>query len=514
MAKKDFTQLTAAESVALTDILAVVVDPSGSPATRKATLQKLKDLLLTSENLAALNVITSDDIDDYLAWQDTVNGLIYNSDGSGKNIGVGEANPDKALVVGGDFKIKKGIIPANYNLSGAVYSKQIDTQDATPTGIAWNDDGTKLYEVGLTSDKIYEYNVSTPFDISTAVYSGVNIDTQDSQPTGIAWNDDGTKLYEVGLTSNKIYEYNVSTPFDISTAVYSTFINTQDAAPQGITWNNDGTKLYEVGSGSDKIYEYNVSTPFDISTAVYSTFINTQDAVPQSIAWNNDGTKLYEVGSGSDKIYEYNVSTPYAIATAVYSTFISTQDSLPQGITWNNDGTKLYEIGNGSDKIYEYDITAGFFGGDSTHVQLSADPDDPAEGESVEWYSDGTESGNAGDKMAKINVGGTVTTRTIIGYSQNVTTVNAATYDLLTTDYILNVTYTGTGAVTSLTLPSAQTVAGRVIIVKDAGGNANTNNITIDTEGDETIDGSATNVINSDYGSVHLYSDGSNWFII
>ena len=28
---------------------------------------------------------------------------------------------------------------------------------------------------------------------------------------------------------------------------------------------------------------------------------------------------------------------------------------------------------------------------------------------------------------------------------QNVTTINAATYDLLSTDYILNVTYTGTG---------------------------------------------------------------------
>lgn len=94
-----------------------------------------------------------------------------------------------------------------------------------------------------------------------------------------------------------------------------------------------------------------------------------------------------------------------------------------------------------------------------------------------------------------------------------VTTVNAATYDLLKTDNILNVTYTSTGAVTSLTLPTAQTVIGRIITVKDAGGNANTNNITIDTEGSETIDGQSTLVINSDYGSVELYSDGSNWFV-
>ena len=78
----------------------------------------------------------------------------------------------------------------------------------------------------------------------------------------------------------------------------------------------------------------------------------------------------------------------------------------------------------------------------------------------------------------------------------NITTVNAATYDLLVTDDILNVTYTATGAVTSLTWPTAQMTAGRIVTIKDAGLNANTNNITIDTGGSETIDGAATLTIN------------------
>ena len=104
--------------------------------------------------------------------------------------------------------------------------------------------------------------------------------------------------------------------------------------------------------------------------------------------------------------------------------------------------------------------------------------------------------------------------RLIGGQNVSVTTVNAATYDLLETDYILNVTYTATGAVTSLTLPTAQVLAGRIIWVKDAGGNASANNITIDTEGAETIDGNAQFILNSDYEEIAIYSDGSNWFLL
>ena len=94
----------------------------------------------------------------------------------------------------------------------------------------------------------------------------------------------------------------------------------------------------------------------------------------------------------------------------------------------------------------------------------------------------------------------------------NVTTVSAATYDLLESDYILHVTYTSTGAVT-INLPSAQAVAGRVIHIKDAGGNAGINNIIVNAQGGTSIDGSAIYTIYVNYDAISAYSDGSNWFI-
>ena len=98
------------------------------------------------------------------------------------------------------------------------------------------------------------------------------------------------------------------------------------------------------------------------------------------------------------------------------------------------------------------------------------------------------------------------------GKIDGITPVAAGSYDLLTTDNILHVTYTTTGAV-AIDLKTAQAVAGRHIVIKDGGGLAGTNNITVSTEGAETIDGAATAVISTNYNSINLYSDGANWFI-
>lgn len=50
------------------------------------------------------------------------------------------------------------------------------------------------------------------------------------------------------------------------------------------------------------------------------------------------------------------------------------------------------------------------------------------------------------------------------------------------------------------------------VVVKDESGGAATNNITIDTEGAETIDGANSIVINANYGVLRVYSNGTNWF--
>ena len=66
----------------------------------------------------------------------------------------------------------------------------------------------------------------------------------------------------------------------------------------------------------------------------------------------------------------------------------------------------------------------------------------------------------------------------------------------------------------TVTLSTADKRAGRIIHVKDIGGNAATNNITVQAEGGFTIDGSASLVITVDYGDLTLFSDGTNWYTL
>lgn len=87
-------------------------------------------------------------------------------------------------------------------------------------------------------------------------------------------------------------------------------------------------------------------------------------------------------------------------------------------------------------------------------------------------------------------------------------TNTATDYTVLVTDYY--VTVSSTAAARTLTLPSASSVGdGAKFIVKDTSGGAGTNSITITRAGSDTIDGANTAVINSNYGSLTLISDGS-----
>jgi len=83
-----------------------------------------------------------------------------------------------------------------------------------------------------------------------------------------------------------------------------------------------------------------------------------------------------------------------------------------------------------------------------------------------------------------------------------------------TTNGELILGFSDTSSAWTLTLRTSDMVAGKLIIVKDESNAAGTNNITIATQGTETIDGASTQTIGSNRGYLKFYSNGTNWFLI
>jgi sugar lactone lactonase YvrE len=153
-----------------------------------------------------------------------------------------------------------------WDISTASYDSKsfsVNAQESGPTGLFFKDDGTKFYIIGSGSDTIYQYSCSTAWDISTASYDSKSFSfgTQETSPTGLFFKDDGTKFYIVGITNDTIYQYSCSTAWDISTASYdskSFSVNTQENAPAGLFFKPDGAKFYIVGTAFDTIYQYSL----------------------------------------------------------------------------------------------------------------------------------------------------------------------------------------------------------------------------------------------------------------
>ena len=286
----------------------------------------------------------------------------------------------------------------NYVLSNASYDSvrfNSSSQDGRMSGIAFNTDGTKMYLVGTDNDSVYQYSLSTPFNVSTASYDSVtlNVSSQSVFPTAIEFNNDGTKMFIGSSNTNGVFQYSLSSGFDLSTASYDSVSfnpSSQESNVQGIQFNNDGTKMYIIGTTNNTVFQYSLSSAFNLSTASYDSVsfsVASQNTSAQGLEFNNDGTKLFVIDNEpTEEVYQYDLTTGFDISTASYSNIkldVSSEDSTTFGISFNADGSKMYLAGQDTDYIYQYS-TAGssLTAGQSYYVQtdgtLSTTADDPS----------------------------------------------------------------------------------------------------------------------------------------
>ena len=278
-----------------------------------------------------------------------------------------------------DFKVKNGIQPTayheglgtvtsgsvGYGLTAAFYTgTRADINvSAVCEGITFKPDGTKIFIAEISSDSIYQYPLSTAWDITTlGASSGFSVATEDSQPRGVEFNSNGTKMYVVGTADSDINQYSLSTAWDVTTASFDsvTFsVASQGTQPRAIKFKPDGTKMYIADADTDGVFQYSLSTAYDLSTASYDSVsldVSSQEATVSGLDISGDGTQLFIVGGVSDSIHKYNLSTAYDLSTATYSNesfSFSSETATPLDIFFFDDGDSLFMLAS-DDFVYQY----------------------------------------------------------------------------------------------------------------------------------------------------------------
>lgn len=240
-------------------------------------------------------------------------------------------------------------------------------QDSSTQGLFFKPDGTKLFIMGGTNYRVYEYSLSSPWDFSTVSYvQNFSVSAQETSPKGLFFSSDGLNMYVVGYAGDDVNQYSLSTAWDISTATYLQrfSVTGQTANPSDIFFRSDGTKMYVTGNASDTVNEYSLPIAWDISTAIAIRTVTFSISNISGVFFKPDGTKMYlSDDSLNGNVKEYSLSTAWDISTASLVRTITNSNTLvPQqrtltGLGFNTLGSRLYVLDANTDSVWQYDLT-------------------------------------------------------------------------------------------------------------------------------------------------------------
>ena len=193
--------------------------------------------------------------------------------------------------------------------------------------------------------------------------------------------------------------------------------------------------------------------------------------------------------------YKFQLGVARMSGSLIQEGSVTTEDSGDLAIAGNSDLNGTLDVSG------QVDLAAS---GVSTSIRGGLTVDEASLFSSIVQV-DGTLDCNS-----TADFGGEVTFQS--AHKINVTSISSSSHTVGSSDYFLAVD--SSSNTVAITLPAASSNDGRVIKIKDVGGNSHSNNITISRAGSNTIDGNVSVVLESPYSGITLVCDGSNWFIL
>lgn len=283
----------------------------------------------------------------------------------GEWIGYFEEVTDELILESGKFKVLR------YLIQDLLYTEQkhdISGQSTNARGLFFANDGEKMYISDANPSPfegfIYQYSLGTPYDVNTASYDSKFLETtsESDSPDQIVISPDGTKLFVIDFVGT-IYQYTMSTPFDVSTASYDSVsldVSTESIQATSFAISGDGTKLFFVGLAGDAIYQYSMTTSYDLSTASYdsvSLSVSSQTTDASGLDFSDDGKKAFVVETGvTPSVFQYNLTTAYDLSSGSYSGLSHEFQIFSQSreIQFGKDGVFMYVLEDDTDFVFQF----------------------------------------------------------------------------------------------------------------------------------------------------------------
>jgi len=195
-----------------------------------------------------------------------------------------------------------------------------------------NRDGTKLILIEDQGDSIRQYDLSTPFDLSSK--SLVNTNTKPyNRGHGCVFGDNLDRLLLTNEGGNEVREFSLNGKMDISNLTVVTTHTMSDTVSWGCWFNDDGTKWYTGNRGDNQVNQFTLSSPFDLSSETNRESISDgENDLSSAIVTGQEGKKLYTFHHSPNHIFEFDLTTPWDVTTATNKSQIASSDEYDQDV--------------------------------------------------------------------------------------------------------------------------------------------------------------------------------------
>lgn len=245
------------------------------------------------------------------------------------------------------------------DVSKGVYSGNSYAGSSNLNGARLSNDGAKLFLCNGATVAINALNLTTAFDISAVSSTNTfSVSGQVSGFNGIEWSANGMKFYALSTNDKTIYQYTVSSAFDITGASYASksYLHNHTNA-NGFAISSDGKKLFVAAGGV--IHSHTMSTAEDISTASSDSVTFNDTRYTYDLYLSDDDRFLFKVNEGI--IYQYGFAVPGDLSTLVdmgVTLDVSNRSTDMYGLCFSSDMTFMAVCDITEDDVWQYDLPA------------------------------------------------------------------------------------------------------------------------------------------------------------